>query len=833
MPANENQKSQCNIQLAGRPANLVYQPFMLRPVAHAVAMALCSLALYVALPQQVMAQASSTQNANERQTYNIPAGPLAAALRSLASTANVPLTFTADQTNGKTSNAVRGQFTPQGAFTVLLANSGLQAVQLDNGGYVLRAALTTSGDAVLPAVTVRDSAETATSEVHGYIAKRAATGTKTDTPIIETPQSISVVTSDFIEATGATRLRDALAYTPGINVSPWGSDSRFDWTVIRGFDAQTPGYYLDGLQLRNNNGWAIWQTENYGTERIEVLRGPSSVLYGQTGPGGMINVVSKRPTEEPLRELQVQLGDNSRRQVAGDFSGVLDEQGKVLYRVTGLVRDAKLEASGLPNDRAYIAPSLTWRPSSDTTLTVLSHYLRIRDGSSYGSFPEVGTLLPNPNGKFSPKTYVGEPGFDHFNQNQWMLGYLLEHKLNDTWTVRQNARYGENDVDYQQVYNKSSFVVVNPGVPDDPANFRLLDRFAFGSKEKVKLFTIDNQAQAKVKLGDWQHTFLFGIDYQSSSNYQTTYNNGTASPIDGYSPVYTNDAVAGTPWFNAKTSLKQTGLYVQDQIKWGNWAATLGGRFDSASATVYSYDDGSSTSISDHKFTSRAGLVYLHPSGWAPYFSYSESFSPTVTIDPETNTPLKPETGRQYEVGMRYQPVGSKSKYSAAIFDLRRQNYITYTTSFLPKQTGEILTRGLELEAAFQPISHMNIVAAYTYTPKAIVTASSTPSEIGKQMQAVSRNQFSVWSDYRFTSGIKVGLGARFIGSNYGYQESAAAKLPSYTILDGLVAYDFQRWSLALNMRNLTNKTYISNCSDGSCRYGDLRKVLATATYRW
>lgn len=547
----------------------------------------------------------------------------------------------------------------------------------------------------------------------------------------------------------------------------------------------------------------------------------------------MINVVSKRPTEEPLREMQVQLGDNSHRQIAGDFSGPLDQEGKVLYRITGLVRDAKLEGSGLPNDRAFIAPSLTWRPSSDTSLTLLSHYLRIRDGSSYAGFPEVGTLLPNPNGRFSPKTYVGEPNFDHFNQDQWMVGYLLEHRVNDTWTLRQNARYGSIDVDYRQVYNQSDFFVVDPDVPENPANFRVFNRYTFGSKEKIKLGTIDNQAQARVNLGDWQHTFLFGLDFQQSRNYQRTYNDGTVSPIDGFAPVYTNDALPGNPWFDARTRLSQTGFYLQDQIRWGDWVATLGGRYDDASATVDSYLDGSTTRFSDHKFTSRAGLVYLHPSGWAPYLSYSESFSPTLTIDPDTNTPLKPETGRQYEAGIRFQPPGGKSTYSAAVFDLRRQNYVTYTEDFLPKQTGEILVRGLEFEAAFQPIRDLNVVAAYTFTPTAEVTASSTPSEIGKQMQAVSRNQMSVWTDYRFGSGIKVGLGARFVGSNYGYQESAGAKVPAYTLLDALIGYDFQRWSLALNIRNLTDKLYLSNCSSGICRYGDLRKIVATANYRF
>ncbi|RQO39712.1 TonB-dependent siderophore receptor, partial [Variovorax sp. KBW07] len=567
--------------------------------------------------------------------------------------------------------------------------------------------------------------------------------------------------------------------------------------------------------------------------RIEVLRGPASVLYGQNGPGGMINVVSKRPSEEPLRELQVQFGDNARRQVAGDFSGPLDAEGKVLYRLTGMVRDAKLPGSGLPNDRTFLAPSLTWKPSGDTTLTLLSHYLRIRDGSSYGSFPEVGTLLPNPNGRFSPKTYTGDPNFDRFNQDQWMVGYLLEHRLNDTLTFRQNARLGSIKVDYGQVYNRSSLVTVNPDNADDPANYRVLGRFPFASKEKARIASIDNQLQAKLHWGDWQHTLLFGLDYQRSRNDQRTSNSGSVPDIDGYLPVHEGFVTTSDPWFDARTTLSQTGFYAQDQIKWGHWVATLGGRYDSARAVSYSHIDGTTTGVSDHKFTSRAGLVYLHPSGWAPYFSYSESFSPTVTINPETKQPLKPETGRQYEVGVRYQPVDRKDKYSAAIFDLRRQNYITYDADFVPRQTGEILVRGLELEASFQPLPRMNVTAAYTYTPKAIVTASSTPSEIGKQMQAVSRNQLSVWADYRFATGVKVGLGARFMGSNHGYQQSTTVPVPSYTVFDALVGYDFERWSLALNLRNLGNKTYVANCSSGSCYYGEPRKVIATATYRW
>ena len=762
----------------------------------------------------------------------LPAQPLAQSLGMLSQQYGVAIGAEASLLEGRTAPALRGAATLQQALDQVIAGSGLAYVR--NGAAAFTVVRAAAASSALPPVVVTAAAEeSATGHVVGYVARRSTTGSKTDTPIVETPQSISVITSDFIEATGATRLKESLAYTPGINVSPWGADSRFDWTILRGFDAQAPGYYLDGLQLRNNNGWAIWQTESYGTERVEVLRGPSSVLYGQNGPGGMVNVVSKRPTDQPLHELQLQLVDHGRRQVAGDFSGPLDTEGKLLYRLTGLVRDASLPASGLPNDRSFIAPALTWKPSDDTSLTVLSHYLRIRDGSSYGSFPEVGTLLPNPNGQFSRKTYVGEADFDRFNQDQWMVGYLVEHRLDERLSFRQSARYGAIKVDYRQVYNQSSFVTVDLDNPASPANYRVLSRFPFASKEAARIASIDNQLQARLLWGDWQHTLLVGLDYQRSRNNQRTSNSGTVADIDGYQPVHTGGVTTAEPWFDARTTLSQTGLYLQDQIKWGDWVATLGGRHDSARAETLSRFDDSTTRISDHKFTSRAGLVYLHPSGWAPYFSYSESFSPTVTIDPLTNRPLKPETGRQYEVGVRYQPAGRKDRYSAAVFDLRRQNYITYDANYTPRQTGEILVRGLELEAVFAPLPRLHVTAAYTYTPKAVVTASSTPSEIGKQMQAVSRNQASVWGDYRFASGIKLGFGARFMGSNHGYQQSTSVPIPSHTVLDALLGYDFERWSLALNVRNLVDKTYVANCSAGNCYYGEPRKVLATATYRW
>lgn len=341
------------------------------------------------------------------------------------------------------------------------------------------------------------------------------------------PQSISVVTADRVSAIGATTLKDALGYTPGVATTTYGADSRYDWIAIRGFDAYSPGFYLDGMPLRNNGNWGIWQTENYGAERIEILRGPSSVLYGQTGPGGLVNVVSKRPTDEPLHELQAQLGDHSRRQLAGDFSGPLDEDGKWLYRITAMGLDSEMPAHGISNDRLYIAPSLTWRPSADTSLTLLSQYGRKEGGTYTRVRPAVGSLVPTPIGTRIPTDlFVGEPDYDNFDQTQWMVGYLFEHRVNDAVTLRQNARYGKLRVDYAAVQSLG-YLPVNED-PSDPANYQTLRRSVSGSKENISSFTIDNQAQTDLRFGNWQHRILLGVDYQRTTIDQVSFNGGYA-----------------------------------------------------------------------------------------------------------------------------------------------------------------------------------------------------------------------------------------------------------------------------------------------------------------
>ncbi len=447
-------------------------------------------ALSLVLPASAWAQSARSNAASASHSFAIPAQPLEAALQEYMQESGVQVGYESADVAGRTSGAVNGAFGPGEALSRLLSGTGLTyrftaptAVRLEpaplaDAGTVQLGPVRVEGDGratgSVHSGRYAGIEETGTGPVDGYIARRSATATKTDTPIIETPQSVSVVSADRIEAIGANRIGDALAYTPGIKAIN-GYDTRYDWVMLRGFDAYSPGFYLDGLQLRNSANYAVWRTETYGAERVELLRGPASVLYGQNGPGGVINVVSKRPLSEPLHEIQAQIGNFSRYQIASDFGGPIGNDDRWSYRLTGLALDSDTQVDHVSDNRIYIAPAVTWRPSGNTSLTVLGHFQRLRSGTSSVFLPLAGTLLPNPNGPIRPSTFTGEPDFDRFNQDQWTLGYLFEHRFGETWTIRQNARYGELKSDFRQVYG-TSFLTVDEADPASAANYRILDR---------------------------------------------------------------------------------------------------------------------------------------------------------------------------------------------------------------------------------------------------------------------------------------------------------------------------------------------------------------------
>jgi iron complex outermembrane recepter protein len=676
-----------------------------------------------------------------------------------------------------------------------------------------------------PQAPERAKVERATGPVDGIVATRSATGTKTDTPLVETPASISVITAKRIEEQRATTVSEALSYTAGVRGNVYGVDTRFDWLQIRGFDAYLPGFFIDGMLARNNNTWAVWKVEPYGAERIEVLKGPPSVLYGQANVGGMVNVVSKRPLEQPLNEVEFRLGNHQRLEGLFDFSGPATKDGTLLYRLTGVGLNTDTQVDFTDQKRVFIAPALTWRPNADTSLTLLGQYLKERDVPNIGFLPAEGTVMPNPNGQIRRGFFTGEPGYDKFALDQWSVGYLFEHRFDTVWQMRQSVRYREMSVDYKTVY----------GTGLDPSDSRFLTRGVFTTVEKVRALTTDNQLQADFATGV-KHTLLAGVDYQNNVFDQRA-GAGGAEPIDMFTPVYGASVTDPALYANAETTLSQAGIYLQEQAKIADrWIVVLGGRQDWAKNHTNDRLLGETINKKDQAFTWKAGLLYQSPIGVSPYFTYTESFFPSGLRNEETRRPFDPETGQQYEVGVKFQPFGPKSLFTVAAFDIKRQNYVTYNNNFVPHATGEIRSRGLEFEGAVELAEGLKVIAAYTCLPEFKITKSASPDEVGQREPTVPEHMASLWAHYRFGTGALAGFGfgsgVRHIGETFGdIANSAGMTVPGYTLLDAVIDYERNGWRFALNVSNLTDETTLT-CFD-TCYYGQGRSIIASARHRW
>lgn len=770
----------------------------------------------------------------QAREFEINPGSLTKVLNQFAAKAGVTLSFSTAQTNGINSSGLKGRYSIRQGFDALLAGSGLDVVESGEGVFVLQKAKLITNQprevSALPEISVqsqRASDETAVSAVKGYVAKRNGIGTKTDTPIIETPQSVTVIGQTEMQTLGAQSLQDALSYAAGVSRAE-GLDRTTDSFFLRGFRTNVGSAYRDGSLYSVNiyNG----RQETYGLERIELLKGASSVLYGSTGPGGIINTVSKRPTLEPLRELSFQLGSFDRKQVAGDFGGALDESGEWSYRLTFLKRDSNTFVDYVPDDRVYIAPALKWQPSTDTSLTLLSEYQEDKTRYVYG-LPGAGTVNPNPNGRIKRDLFTGEPSYDKFDLKRYSVGYLFEHAFNEQLKLRNNVRYyrAANEYNSSNIWQLSSDQRTTSS------------RGAQDREDTSTAITADTSLQYQFAHGAVQHTALIGVDIATLRHQDKRYNRSN-TPLDLFAPVYGGDFGNAVPAGNASIGkTRRLGVYVQDQMKIAEkWVVLLGGRYDTVREDAQAYFSGEKWADDEktYAFTGRAGLVYLADNGLAPFVSYSESFEPTTGID-RTGSRFKPTEGKQIEVGLRYQPSGSDTLLSAAVYQLTREN-VTVTdpvdTNY-SMQAGKARSKGLELEARTRIGEHANLIAAYAYTDARTLQASPLqPQQEGQRLDSVPFNQLSLWGDYSFGAfalpDLKIGGGIRYVDETRGMAHGTAVSVPAFTLLDAMASYTTGAWRLALNITNLTDKTYIASCTYG-CFYGESRKAVLSATYRW
>ncbi|MGN6098517.1 MAG: TonB-dependent siderophore receptor [Bosea sp. (in: a-proteobacteria)] len=645
----------------------------------------------------------------------------------------------------------------------------------------------------------------------GYVARTTRSATKTDTPVIETPQTISTVTQRQLAERKPQTLTEALGYTPGARIGGYGFDPRFDSFSIRGVDITYTGVFRDGMREFNSPS-GLFRTEPYGLDSISILKGPASSLYGASASVGVIDMISKRPTEYRFGEIEVQGGSFNRKQLNFDLGGPVNEAGTVLYRVTGVLRGAHTNLPGVPDNRTYIAPAITFKPNDSTKLTILGEYMDSKTGGSaaydntYGTFSlRDGTVIFPTTG--ATRTLLFNPAYNDFTQKQGRIGYEFEHKFNEAVSFHQNLRWSTLSTD--EKFGGTTY--------------------AGQVKENLDALTADTYLKTLLRTGPVEHTILTGFDIGHASY---------GSRI-GY-----NFAAIANPVLPYPTKQDQTliGAYVQDEIKAGPWRLLLSGRHDWLQSS-YRVPGAAADKQDKGAFTGRLGLSYVTDFGLTPYASYGTSFNanPGTVLNGGV---AKPTRGEQAEVGVKYALPGYNTLLNASAFWLKQEDGIVYTVvnGFNQQTQLDFRSRGFELEANTSLGNGISFQASYAYTDTRILKLS--PDTVGNQVNSVPRHAFSLWGGYDVATGplrgLGFGAGVRYTGVNFGDDYNRLViRNKATAFVDARLTYDFEKLDPKLkgltaqvNAQNLLNKVD-QVCTAGYCYFNQGRKVIASLKYRW
>ncbi len=698
--------------------------------------------------------------------------------------------------------------------------------------------------AVTPVATAQQAEEEARLDTvvviaPEYVPTDGGTANKADIPLIETPQSVSVITRDQIDLLSFIDAQQAVRYTSGVFGENYGPDLRFDFVTVRGF---TPKQYIDGLAAPVSTSIYSVGLDLYAFESFDVLKGPASALYGSAPPGGLYNQISRRPQDEFGGEIQAKYGTDDYKQIAGTVTGPISDT--VSYSLTALYRDREAERDLVSAERSLIAPAITWDITPNTQITGLAYFQSDEVlGDTNGYLPVYGTLLPNPVGEVDPAVNLGDPN-SRFERDQWAIGYEFSHAFSDTLGFTSNAKWSDYEEDTPIGIYGGGGLIDNDfdGTPDD---YRTVQQYNFSYKETVESFTTDNRFDIQIASGAVTHDIIAGVDYRTVDN-KADYGFIFANTIDLFDPVYAPQATLepGYPTPFNDQSLTQTGLYVQDHIGLGNLFFTVSGRQDWV--TIENNATGGETD--QEQFTYRAGMNYVFDNGIAPYLSYATSFEPVLGNDAITGEEFDPSEGEQIEAGVKYDarglPEGYELLLTAAVYQITQSNIVSTAPSVTPvsgTQTGEVEVNGAEFELVSRINDSLSINASYSFTDSE-VTKSSTVEEIGAELPVTPENKASLFVDYTLRSGLLAGFG---FGGGVRYTSESQGALPGpfapvvytgeeSTLFDAIVRYDTTDWRFALNASNLFDEEYVARCASAAgCTYGAGQQVIATATRKF
>jgi iron complex outermembrane receptor protein len=697
-----------------------------------------------------------------------------------------------------------------------------------------------------------DSGEILVTAKH-YVPTGAMTANKSDIPLIQTPQSVSVITRDQIDLLSFVDLQQAVRYTAGVGGENYGYDPRYDFVTVRGF---TPRQYIDGLAVPNTTTFDSTGVDLYLFQSVDILKGPASVLYGSAPPGGILNETMRRPSSETGGEFLIKGGTDDFREIAGTITGPASSFLDV--RITGLYRDTSTDQDHTNDKRIAVAPSATLKLGPDTRLTVLGYYQYDKDlGGAGGFIPAFGSLYANPNGPIKRSTNLDDPA-DEFNRTQYGVGYEFDQRFSDAIKFVSNTKYSHYHEDTPiGEYNSAGFLnTTNPASPD---YYRTIGQSNYTFGEKVHSFTTDNRLAIDLATGAIRHKAIVGVDYRNvynDANYG--FDGGPAflgnRTLDVYNPVYSSVGPFPEVTRYNQQHMKQTGIYGQDQLNYDKFYLTLSGRYDwvktkTAAPYTLASDPPTYSGQKSHKFTYRAGLSYVTDAGIAPYIGYATSFEPVIGTDVAGNS-LKPTSVKQIEGGVKYDarglPGDIKLFATAAGFDIKESNFVseqvgpTINTGVV--QGGKVEVYGAEFELVARIHEQLSINLSYSYNHSEVLSSPATPLDVGNPLPVAPKNKAAAFVDYTFSKGALAGLG---FGGGVRYTSSETGALPglfstpviyadSSTLFDADLHYDMPGWRLSVNASNLADKRYVARCDNYSqCFFGAGRQVLGTVTKKF
>ncbi|MGR5397886.1 TonB-dependent siderophore receptor [Vibrio harveyi] len=666
------------------------------------------------------------------------------------------------------------------------------------------------------------------------------TATKTSLEPEETPQAITIITKDEMDLRGVSTVSEALRYSSGVNTElRGGAVTRLDLFNIRGFINYTNFY--DGLPLLFN-GWNLQpQIDAAAVEQVEVFKGPTSVLYGNIPPGGMVNIIAKTPQSEPANTVSVSTGTNSLKEVNFDTTGQIGES-NVNYRIVGMAKQRDGQAETSEDERYLIAPSFDWQATDNTLVNVNVYYQNDPSAGIYTTVPAAGSVLDNPLGSLSPDTYLGDKNWNTYEREVLMIGYKILHDFNNNWQFLQNARYMTADSYQENTYN-------SPLAADN----RTIGRNAYLTDEDSTSFVIDNQLSGYVAHGNFEHNLLLGLDYQyldSDVKYKDTL--GYSLTQDIFNPNHNQidrDALKFAYQQALDIKTKQLGVYFQDQLRYNNLVMIAGLRWDKYESDTNTVSDylgtvtPSKEKLDENNVSFRVGALYELDFGLSPYLTYSESFEPIAGAD-ASGKAFDPSTGHQWELGFKYAPLGGDVSGNLALFHITKKNAILTDPNnpYAPQyQAGEVVSQGAELEAKWQATPQADLTLNYTYINMEIKEDSYYHQE-GKTPVWVPEQTASLWANYYYEgtlTGLRTSAGVRYVGKTE-MDAQNSDQVPDYTLVDLAASYDLSAASqsldgasVTLSASNIFDEEYYSCYDKNNCWFGAERSIEAKLEYKF